>query len=509
MNLVKSTGTFGFYTIISRILGYLRDVLIAIFLGTSFIADAFFVAFRIPNTFRRLFAEGTFNAAFVPSYTSELAKNKSKSKSFANEIFNLLFLSLLFLVLIAEIFMPVVVSMIAPGFKDDTQKIELAINLTRITFPFLMFVSLSSFFAAILNSHNRFAVASAAPIILNLILIGILSFGKFLNDNIVYYLSYGVSIAGFLQIVFLYNYVKKFYSVQFNFKVKIKSKVKFFFKKLLPSIFSSGVTQINILIGTIIASFQASAVSYLYYADRIYQINLAIAGIAIGVVVLPQLSKHVHNKKKGKILKIQNKALELSMFLSLPASVALLIGSEQIISGLFGYGSFDEKAVMNSAKALYYFGLGLPAFALIKVFSTFFFANHDTKTPFYISLFSVFLNIFISIYYFENIGFIIIPIATTISSWVNSVVLFLFLKKRNLFSFNSIFIFRFIKIVFASVMMGIAFKYFMLIFENQLDFDYYFKSIYLILAVILGLMFYLILSLFIKAFKYEDIKLKY
>ena len=174
MNLIKSTGTFGFYTIISRLLGYLRDVLIAIFLGTSFIADAFFVAFRIPNTFRRLFAEVTFNAAFVPSYTSELTKNKSKSKKFANEIFNLLFLGLFFFVLIVEIFMPTFVGLIAPGFIGDEKKINLAINLTRITFPFLIFVSLSSFFGAILNSHNKFAVASAAPIILNLILIGIL-----------------------------------------------------------------------------------------------------------------------------------------------------------------------------------------------------------------------------------------------------------------------------------------------------------------------------------------------
>ena len=304
--------------------------------------------------------------------------------------------------------MPFFVRLIAPGFVDNSEKIQLAVNLTRITMPFLMFVSLSSFFAAILNSHNKFAAASAAPIILNIVLIGILFFGKFLNDELVYYLSYGVSIAGLLQLVFLYQFTKKFYSINLNFNFKINNKVKFFFKKLLPSIFSSGVTQINILVGTIIASFQASAVSYLYYADRIYQINLAIAGIAIGVVVLPQLSKHVFLKKKNKILLLQNKALELSMFLSLPASVALIVGSEQIVSALFGYGSFDELSVSNSANALYYFGLGLPAFALIKVFSTFFFANQDTKTPFYISLISVFLNIFISVYFFKEIGFIII-----------------------------------------------------------------------------------------------------
>ncbi len=509
MNLIKSTGTFGFFTIISRILGYLRDILIAIFLGTSLIADAFFVAFRIPNTFRRLFAEGTFNAAFVPSYTSELVKGKSKSNKFADQIFNLLFLSLFFLVLVIELFMPAFVSLIAPGFVGDEKKINLAIILTRITFPFLLFVCLASFFSAILNSHNKFAAASAAPIILNIILIVILLFGKILDDEIVYYLSYGVSIAGFLQIIFLYRFVNKFYSFNFNFKFRITKPVKLFFKKLLPSIFSSGVTQINILIGTIIASFQASAVSYLYYADRIYQINLAIAGIAIGVVILPQLSKYVQLKKKNKIFIFQNKALELSVFLSLPATIALVVGSNEIVSALFGYGSFSKEAVENSAKALYFFALGLPAFAFIKVFSSFFFANHDTKTPFYISLISVILNIIISLYYFRNIGFIIIPIATSISSWFNSIMLFIFLKKNELFIINKIFIKNFFKIIFASILMGIFFKYLTSLLHNQLIYDYKFKLFYLVLAVLLAFVFYLIISIFIKAFNSKDLKLKY
>ena len=422
MNLIKSTGTFSFFTIISRLLGYLRDILIAIFLGTGFLADAFFIAFRIPNTFRRLFSEGTFNAAFVPSYSSESSKGKIRSNNFANEVFNLLFLSLLVLVFIAQIFMPALVSLIAPGFIDDKEKINLAINLTRITFPFLIFVSLASFFSAILNSHNRFAEAAAAPVILNIILIIVLLFSKSLNDKLVYYLSYAVTLAGLLQLIFLYFFVIKYFKLRFNFTLSINNKVKFFFKKLLPSIFSSGVTQINILVGTIIASFQASAVSYLYYADRIYQINLAIAGIAIGIVLLPQLSKHISQNNKKKIDLIQNKALELSLFLSLPASVALLIASEEIISALFGYGQFNEISVLNSAKALYYFSLGLPAFAMIKVLSNFFFANHNTKTPFFISLVSVLLNILISLYFFKTIGFIIIPIATTISSWFNLII---------------------------------------------------------------------------------------
>ena len=509
MNLIKSTGTFGFYTIISRLLGYIRDILIAIFLGTGLLADAFFVAFRIPNTFRRLFAEGTFNAAFVPSYTSEINKREKSANKFANNIFNLLFLGLLILTIVVQIFMPGFVSIIAPGFIDDLEKMDLAISLTRITFPFLLFISLASFFSAILNSHNKFAAASAAPILLNIILIIVLLFSKVLGDELVYYLSYGVSLAGFLQLIFLYFFVKKFFSLKFNFKLGIDKKVKFFFKKLLPSIFSSGVTQINILVGTIIASFQASAVSYLYYADRIYQINLAIAGIAIGVVILPQLSRFVDSKNKEKISLIQNKALELSLFLSIPATIALVIGSEEIISALFGYGNFNKESVNNSSLALFYFALGLPAFALIKVFSSFLFANHNTKIPFYISLISVLLNIFISIYYFNKIGFIIIPIATSISSWFNAIVLFIYLKNKNLFYFKNNFILNLFKIIFASILMGLFFNFLLNFFENQLSFYHSFKSIYLILSVLFALFLYIFICYLIKAFKISDIKLNY
>ena len=508
MNLLKSTGTFSFFTLISRLLGYIRDILIAIFLGTGLLADAFFVAFRIPNTFRRLFSEGTFNAAFVTSYSSVL-NNKKKSQDFASSIFNLLILGLFFLVLIIEILMPLFVFLIAPGFEGDYQKMELAVTLTRITFPFLMFISLASFFSAILNSHNKFAIASAAPIILNILLIGVLLFGKILNDQLVYYLAYAVTGAGILQLVFLYFYVKKYFSPNINFSIKIDNKVKTFFKKLLPSIFSSGVTQINILIGTIIASFQTSAVSYLYYADRVYQINLAIAGIAIGTVILPQLSKYVQKQNKEKINLIQNKALELSLFLSIPAAMALLIASEEIISSLFGYGSFDELSVKNSAKALFYFAIGLPAFSLIKVFSAFFFARHNTKLPFYISLTSILLNIFISIIFFREIGFIIIPIATTISSWFNAIFLFIFLKKENLFNFNLVFIDRFIKILTATILMSIFFNYVIYFFNDKLVYLENLKAIYLIGAVVMGLVFYLLIAILIKAFKKSDINLNY
>ena len=509
MNLIKSTGTFGFFTLLSRILGYLRDLLIAIYLGSGPLADAFFVAFRIPNTFRRLFSEGTFNAAFVPSYSAEITKGKNQSKKFANEVFNLLIIGLFFLIIIIEIFMPWFILLIAPGFKENSDKLELTIYLTRITFPFLFFISLASFFAAVLNSHNKFALAAAAPIVLNIVLILTLLLTKYLGDNLVEYLAYAVTISGFIQFAILMKFVKNFIPISFAFKLKVEKKVKFFFSKLLPSIFSSGVTQINILVGTIIASFQASAVSYLYYADRIYQINLAIAGIAIGTVMLPQLSKLIEAENNSEIVSIQNKALELSLFLSIPATVALFVASNLIVSALFGYGSFSETSVENSAQALFYFAFGLPAFSLIKVFSSFFFARHDTKTPFYISLVSVLLNILISVLLFQKVGFIIIPIATSISSWFNAIFLYIFSKKKDFFVFNDIFIYRFPRILISSLIMGLIFYFLLNLLSEKLLYSENLKFIYLLLSISVALISYVAVSIFSKAFKMSDINLKY
>ena len=509
MNLIKSTSTFSFFTLISRILGYFRDLLIAIYLGSGPIADAFFVAFRIPNTFRRLFSEGTFNAAFVPSYSSELVKGKEKSEIFANKVFNLLLVGLLLIVFIIEVFMPFFIFLIAPGFADNSDKLDLTIFLTRITFPFLIFISLSSFLSSILNSHNKFAAAAAAPIILNILLILTLLLQSYLNDKLVVYLSYAVTVAGIIQLIMLIFFVKKFYTPKISFNFRSDTKVKIFFNKLLPSIFSSGVTQINILVGTIIASFQASAVSYLYYADRIYQINLAIAGIAIGTVVLPNLSKYIQSKNLKKIEFIQNKSLELCIFLSLPATFALLIASEEITSSLFGYGSFDIESVKNSSNALFYFALGLPAFSIIKIFSSFLFARHNTKIPFYFSLFSVLLNIFISLYFFNKIGFIIIPIATTISSWFNVFILLIYLINKKFFSLNVNFIKSFIKISISTIVTCFTFFHLIKFFSNSLSYESEYKLISIICIVILTVIIYILISLLTKAFKISDINLKY
>ncbi len=492
MNLLSSATIFSFFTLISRVLGYLRDILIAIFLGASIFADAFFVAFRLPNTFRRLFAEGTFNAAFIPSYTSVKIENKQKGKIFADDIFSLLLLILVFLVTIAEIFTPYLVYLIAPGFFEDDIKFSLAVELTRITFPFLLFVSLSSFFSGILNSNNKFAAAAAAPIILNIVLILSILISYFQNYNIAKQLSFAVTLAGIIQLVFLIYMTSKFYKPNLKMNFKITSRVKFFFRKLLPSILSSGVTQINILVGTIIASFQSGAVSYLYYADRVYQINLAIAGIAVGTVSLPVLSKAFKKKNFLKVSKIQNKSIELSLLLSIPASLGLIIASEQIVNGLFGYGSFSSKDVELTSKALVFFGFGIIAFALVKILANFFFARDNTKTPFYISSFIVFLNVVISVFFFNKIGFIIIPIATSISTWTGVLIyLYLLNQYKFLHLHNKLYI-NTLKIIISSFIMSASLIFALNYYSSFLDYAYIYKSIYLLIIIGFAVIIYLL-----------------
>ena len=483
MNLLSSTSIFSFFTIISRILGYIRDILIAFFLGASIFADAFFVAFRLPNTFRRLFAEGTFNAAFIPSYTTANLKSKKIGKIFADDIFSIISFILLLIVTIAEIFTPYLVYLIAPGFISDDLKFKLAVELTRITFPFLLFVSLSSFFSGILNSKNKFAAAAAAPIILNLVLITSILVSYYNNYNIAKQLSYGVTFAGIIQLIFLIYFTSNFYKPNLKINFKITSKVKFFFKKLFPSIFSSGVTQINILIGTIIASFQPGAVSYMYYAERVYQINLAIAGIAVGTVSLPVLTKAFKSKNFLKVSLIQNKSIELSLLLSIPASLGLIIASEEIINGLFGYGSFTIDDVKITSDALKFFGYGVIAFALVKILSNFFFARDDTKTPFYISSFIVFLNVLLSVSFFKKIGFLIIPISTSFSTWIGVLIFIYLLKKRKYLQLENKLLGNSIRIGISSIIMAFVLVLALKNYSSYLDYAYDYKSIYLLIIV--------------------------
>tara|TARA_A100001011_G_scaffold388738_1_gene468973 strand:+ start:79 stop:1605 length:1527 start_codon:yes stop_codon:yes gene_type:complete len=508
MNLLSSTSIFGFYTLLSRILGYFRDILIAIFLGTSIYADAFFVAFRLPNTFRRLFAEGTFNAAFIPSYAKEKLKGDKLGKKFANEIFSLLLFFLIFLIIIVEIFTPFLVYLIAPGFYDDSEKFNLAVEFTRITFPFLLFVSLSSLLSGILNTNNKFAAAAAAPIVLNVVLISFLLFSFNYNHNIARSLSIGVTLAGIIQLIILIFFTKKFYFPSIQFLFKFNNRIKKFFKKLLPSIFSSGITQINILVGTIIASFQSGAVSYLYYADRVYQINLAIAGIAVGTVALPSLSKSIKLNNQKSVDLIQNRSVELSLLLSIPATFALLIASKQIVNSLFGYGSFDTEDIINTSQALTFFAIGVPAFALIKVLSTFYFARDNTKFPFYISLTSMVLNILISVSLFGKYGFIIIPIATSLSTWVAVIIYLVLLSRKRFFNLENHYLINISKILLSTIFMCIFLYFGLDYFEDKFEYSYKFKLIYLLIIVFLSAAIYLFLARFLGILNLKSYKLK-
>ena len=505
MNILTSVSSFGILTLVSRILGYLRDILIAFFVGTSFLADAFFVAFRLPNTFRRLFAEGSFNSAFVPQYSK--LDVKKKSYNFANSIFNLLVFSLLLLICVAEIFMGGVLYLISPGFLADDQKFELATSLSRITFPFLFFVSLSSFYSGILNSKGKFAVAASAPIILNVMLIGSIYYSYINKEEYVYHMSWAVSIAGFLQLLMLYFYSKKYFVPKLSFNFTISEEVKYFFRRLLPSIFSSGVMQINILVGTIIASFQASAVSYLYYADRIYQLPLAITGIAIATVILPTLSKAIFGKKEKSFF-LQNRSIELSLFLSAPAMVGILVATQPIISCLFGYGSFNQESIYQTSRALFIFGFGLPAFSLLKIYSSFYFARGDTKFPFKVSLLTVIINILISILFFAYFGFIAIALGTAISCWIAILVYQFNLHQNNLHQFDKIFKIRISKIFVCSFIMS-AILYFLLFefgdvfYENSAT-----KIFYLVGIVVSSALIYFLLSILFKSFSISDFKSK-
>ncbi|MSP06122.1 MAG: murein biosynthesis integral membrane protein MurJ [Candidatus Fonsibacter sp.] len=503
MNILKNISYFGFSTFLSRILGYLRDTLIAVFLGTSAAADALFVAFRIPNTFRSLFAEGSFNSAFIPAY----AKQKgSKKNHFANQVLTLLIIFILFIIFIIEIFTPEFLFLISPGFQDINGKFDLAVDLSRITFPFLFFISISSFLSAILNSKGKFLVAAAAPIILNILLILSLIFFHSSNIEIVYAASYALTIAGIIQVIFLFFFAKKYFKINLSFIVKIDNQVKSFFNKLLPSVFASGVNQINILIGTVIASFESGAVSYLYYADRIYQLPLALTGIAIATIILPSLSKEVFKSKLVKVNFIQNRSLELCLFLSLPATVGIFLASDQIISALYGYGFFDTESVMNTSAALLLFGIGLPAFGLIKIYSSFYFARSNTKFPFYLSLFSVILNISISLVLFKSYGFLIIPLATSISAWFTVVIYQLNLIKSGYHSFDKLFAIRFIKSVLCTLIMALILSVLLKYFSNYLESKSILKAIMLILLVLLSAFIYFLTAYFLKAFRIKDLK---
>lgn len=459
MRLYKAFATVGGMTLISRALGFIRDILIAFVLGTGPIADAFFVAFRFPNLFRRLFGEGAFNAAFIPLFAKELEGNgKESAKLFANQVASVLITALLITTAVAELTMPWLIYFIAPGFSENPEKLDLAIFLTRITFPYLACMSIVALLSGMLNALDKFAAAAAVPILLNIILITAMSIAALLgynqSENAGIILSWGVAIAGFAQL-FLLLYCVINQGFGFNLKrPRLTPAVKKFLLLSIPGILAGGVTQINIMVGTIIASMQESAVSFLYYADRLYQLPLGIVGIAIGVVLLPELSRKLRTNDMVAVHEAQNRSLEFSALLTLPAAVALFTIPEPIIKVLFERGAFDSAATSATAAALSAFAIGLPSFVLIKVFSPGFFAREDTKTPMIFATISMIINVALSILLFANYKHVGIAIATSAAGWANALLLGALLYKRGHFIVDKDLCIKLPLIIVSSIIMG-------------------------------------------------------
>ncbi len=428
MNIYRSFATVSGYTAISRVLGFVRDMLTALVLGTGPAADAFFVAFRLPNLFRSLFAEGAFNSAFVPLFTRNLQSDgQEAARRFAEEALSMLLTVLLIVTILAEIAMPWLVALIAPGFRQNPDKFELAVLLTRITFPYLLCMSLTALTAGILNALGKFAVAAAAPILLNLILGAAMliaaGLGLYHRPEAAMMISWAVTISGFAQLAWLTLGARR-QGMDLGFRrPRLTPGVKRLFWLAGPGIATAGITQINLFIGTMIASLSDSAVSYLYYADRINQLPLGIVGIAIGVVLLPELTQKLNAGKPDAAMYSHNRSLEFAMLLTLPAAVALMVVPAPIIQVLFQRGAFSAEDTRAVSAALAAFAAGLPASVLIRVFLPGFFAREDTRTPMIFAGISAGVNIVGSFSLFFILGHVGIAIATTMAAWTNALLL--------------------------------------------------------------------------------------
>jgi putative peptidoglycan lipid II flippase len=457
MSLIRSAATVGGTTLISRLLGFLRDVMMASALGTGPIADALFVAFRVPNMFRSIVAEGAFNSAFVPLFAKRLeGEGAPAARRFAEDALAVLLLALVLMTIAAELAMPWIMLVFAPGFSEDPQKFAWAVEFTRIAFPYLLFISLTALQSAILNSLGRFFPGAAAPVMLNVTLIFAILFLVPLTDNPGRALSWGVAAAGVVQFVWLAISLWRAGMVLRLRLPKLTPDVRRLFRLGVPGVVAGGITQVNLTIGTMIASLQAGAVSWLYYADRIYQLPLAVIGIAIGIVLLPELSRRLRAGDAGGASWSQNRAVEFSMLLTVPAAVGAAVLSFDIIRVLFERGAFTRADTEATSLALMIYAAGLPAFVLIKVFQPAFFAREDTKTPLRFAAISIAVNIAVSIALFFPFGFAGIAAGTTIAAWTNTAQLSIRLFRKGDFAPDSQLARRLPLILMASAGMGAA-----------------------------------------------------
>ncbi|MBP7709533.1 MAG: murein biosynthesis integral membrane protein MurJ [Rickettsiales bacterium] len=459
MPLLRSVFTISFFISISRILGFIRDILIAQYLGVSMLSDAFFAAFRLPNFFRRIFAEGAFNSAFVPIFIEKLQNKKSDQDEllFVRNIFSFLFYALLIFTILFQIFMPFFMEILFPGFFTDPEKSSTLVSLSRITIFYLIFISLVSLCSGILNSISKFAVPASAPIVLNLTLIAsVFVFGAIV-PNYAYALSWGVFVAGILQFLWVFIFTAKSGFLLYPQMPKFNSDAKKFFKKLIPGIIGGNVMQINLLVDSIFASMIAGAVSYLYYADRINQLPLAMIGIAIGIALLPALSRKIKSGENDGAIKLQNMALEVGLILVIPATLALTVLAYPIISSLFERGKFTSSESAFVAQALMFYSFGLPSYVLVKVMEPAFFSRGDTKTPMKIAFLCLAANAALNaIFFFLEMGYVGIVLASVISTYLNLTTLVTTLIRKKHFYFEKDFAKKMILILIPSFLMALA-----------------------------------------------------
>lgn len=459
MSLVKSTMTIGFFTLLSRISGFVRDVMMANLIGASWLSDAFFVAFKLPNFFRRLFAEGAFNAAFIPSFSSILTEQgREAAIKFAGEVMSVLLLVLLVLNALFIVFMPWITPLFAPGFADTPEKFDLTVTLSQITFPYILFISLVSLLGGVLNSLGKFAAPAASPILLNLCMIGGMLWLNGISPTPAHALSYAVFIAGFVQLGWLVFICLRLEVMPAIHSPRMTKQVKTMLLLMAPAALGSGVQQLNLLIDVVIASHIPGAVSYLYYADRITELPIGMIGVAVGTALLPMLSKQIRSADHAKAQQSMNRALELVLLFGLPATAALMVIAEPIIRVLYQHGQFTVHDMQEAVPTLIAFTAGLPAFLAVKVFAPGFYANHDTRTPFKIALLCVGVNLFFNltlvfVAHFAQVG---MALATTIAGWVNVGMMAVILHRRDVFKPDALLIHRLTRLSIASVVMALA-----------------------------------------------------
>lgn len=458
MSLVRSIATVSGFTLASRLLGFCRDILIAGLLGAGGMADAFFVAFKFPNLFRRLFGEGAFSAAFIPLLAGDIEKRgMDAAREFAARAMSMLVLITGFLVAIIEILMPWAMYVFAPGFAEDPEKFALAVELSRITFPYLAFISAVALMSGVMNTLHRYAAAAAAPIILNICLIGALLGLTPLTETPAHALAWGVAIAGVAQFVMLVIACKRAdFAIKWQLP-RIDDRIKLLGKRMIPGMIGAGVYQINLLIDTMLASLVSDgAVSWLYYADRVQQLPLGVIGIAIGTALLPTLSRQLQGADAKTAMHSQNRGIEIALLLTLPAAVALGVMGLPVINVLFERGAFGAEETLMTGMALTVFAFGLPASVLVKVLAPGFFAREDTKTPIRIGISCMVLNIILIVILMPWFGHLGIAAATSVSVWVNAMSLGILLRRRGDLEFDARLLKRVPRILLASALMGSA-----------------------------------------------------